>query len=85
MACGILVSCPGTEPGLLAARVQSPKQWTTREFPLLYCLHCCTFPECHRVEIIHYVAFDDWLNIFKNIYLFVYLTRSGLSCITQAL
>ena len=36
MTCGLwdLVSQPGIEPGPLAVEVESPNQWTTREFPL---------------------------------------------------
>ena len=32
VACGIFVPQPGTEPGPLAVRVQSPNHWTSREF-----------------------------------------------------
>ena len=32
-ACGILVSRPGIEPRPSAVKPQSPKHWTTREFP----------------------------------------------------
>ena len=32
-ACGALVLWPGIKLGPLAVRVQSPNQWTTREFP----------------------------------------------------
>ena len=32
-ACGILVPWPGIEPGPSAVKAQSPKHWTTREFP----------------------------------------------------
>ena len=35
VACGILVPCPGIEPGSLAVKVQSPNHWTTREVPPL--------------------------------------------------
>ena len=33
-ACGILVPWPGTEPGPLAVRAQSPNYWTTGELPI---------------------------------------------------
>ena len=34
VACGILVSPPGIEPGPSAVRAQSPNHWTAREFPM---------------------------------------------------
>ena len=34
VACGILVSQPGTELVPLAVKVQSPKHWTARELPV---------------------------------------------------
>lgn len=33
MACGILVSRPGIEPGPLVMRAGSPSHWNNREFP----------------------------------------------------
>ena len=36
LAYGILVPRPGSEPGHLAMRVQSPNHWTTREFPRVF-------------------------------------------------
>ena len=59
MACGILVSCPGTEPGPLAVRVNVLTNGPPGNF--LYCTVSIVlpFPECHTVEIIHYVAFAD--------------------------
>ena len=33
-ACRIIAPQPGTEPGPLAVRLQSPNHWTTREFPI---------------------------------------------------
>ena len=35
LACGILVSRPGIEPGPPAVRAQSPNHWTAREFPII--------------------------------------------------
>lgn len=36
--CGLrdlkIVCQPGTEPGLLAVKAQSPSHWTAREFPI---------------------------------------------------
>ena len=39
VACGILVPQPGIEPMLPAMKVQSLNHWTTREVPLVCCVH----------------------------------------------
>ena len=36
VACGILISQPGTEPGPLEVSTQSPNHWTTREDQWMY-------------------------------------------------